>query len=211
MTQRPPSLPEHQADPDAQQHHDQRGGDDRLLQRLRLGPRATSSAIDEQADHGRAGLDVAEQSAEFGERVLVVRLLERHVPFRVGVVAQDVGNLLQDQDHADRGQQALDHAGREEGREEPGPGDAQRDLDQPGDDHGQQERLERAERGDLGRDDRRQAGGRAADAGVRPAQHPDQDAADDPGQHPREQRGVGRQRHAQAQAAGRRGTRPGRP
>ncbi len=101
-------------------------------------------------------MDVAERSEQFGERVLVVRLLERHVPFRVGVVAEDVGDLLQDQDHADGGQQALDHAGREEGGDEPGPSESQADLDQPGEDHGQQERLERPQDRDLGGHDRRQ-------------------------------------------------------
>ena len=152
-----------------------------------------------EADHGRAGVNVPEHVTEFGERVGVVRLLKGHVPFRVGVVPQQVRNLLQDQDHADRGQQSLDHAGREEGRNKPGPGDPQSDLNQTGNDHGQQKRRERSQRRDLGRHDRRQAGRRTADAGLRPAQHSHQNAADDPGQHSREQRGTRRQRHAQAQ------------
>ena len=49
---------------------------------------------------------------------------------------------------------------------------------------------ERAQRGDLGRHDRRQAGGGAADARLRSAQDPHQHAADDPGHQPREQRCV---------------------
>ena len=147
---RPAELPEQQAEPDAQQHHDQRGGDERLLQRLPPVP-DDQHRDRHEADRGRAGVDVPDRSDQFGERVLVVRLLEGHLPFRVGVVAEDVGDLLQDQDHADGGQQALDHAGREEGREEPGPGESQADLDQPREDHGQQERLERPERQRSGR------------------------------------------------------------
>ena len=144
MTHGSAELPEQQADPDAQQHHNQRRGDGRLLQRLPLVP-DDQHRDRHEADRGRAGVDVADRSREFGERVLVVRLLERHIPFRVGVVAQDVGDLLQNQDHADGGQQALDHAGREEGGDEPGPGEPQADLDQPRENHRQQERRERSE------------------------------------------------------------------
>ena len=46
------------------------------------------------------------------------------------------------------------------------------------------------ERGDLGRHDCRQAGGGAADARLRPAQGPHQNAADDPRHQPRDQWGV---------------------
>ena len=179
----PAESPEPQADPDAQQHHDQGGRDVRPLQEPPPVP-DDEHRDRHETDHGRAGLDIPEQPAEFGERVRVVRLQERHVSFRVGVVAQDVRDLFQDQDHADRGHQALDHAGREEGREGAGPRQAQGDLDQARDHHGEQERLERAQRGDLGRHDRRQAGGGAADARLRPAQGPHQHAADDPGHAP---------------------------
>ena len=116
--------------------------------------------------------------------------MERQVPLRVRVVAEDVRDLLEDQDDADRGEQPLDDAGREEGGQKPGPGHAQDDLDDPGDDDGQEERLVRPEEDDLGGDDGRQPGGRPADARVRPAQEADQDAADDPGDQPGEQRDV---------------------
>jgi hypothetical protein len=114
----------------------------------------------------------------------VVRLLEGQIPFRVGVVAEEVGDLFQNQDHPDGGQEALDDTGWEERSEEPGPDESQADLDQTRKHHRQEERRERPKCHDLGGEDRRQTGGRAADAGVRSAQHPHEDATDDPGQYP---------------------------
>ena len=76
---------------------------------------------------------------------------------------------------------------------------ARANLDQPRENHRQEERRERSECHDLGGNDHRQTGSWATDAGVRPAQHPHQNATDDPGQHPREQRGTGRQRDPQTQ------------
>ena len=198
---RPAELPEPQTDSDAQQHHNQRCGNRGVLQRLPLAPHEQHHDRQE-ADRGRAGVDVPDRSGQFGERVLVVRLLEGQIPFRVGVVAEEVGDLFQNQDHPDGGQEALDDAGWEERSEEPGPGESQADLDQTRKHHRQEERRERPKYHDLGGDDRRQTGGRAAGAGVRPAQHPHEDATDDPGRYPREQLGTGRQRYPQAQGYG---------
>jgi hypothetical protein len=129
-------------------------------------PQANSTAID--------------CSDKFGERVLVIRLLEGHVLLGVAVVAEDVGDLFQNQDHADRGQQALDYAGRDKDGDEPGLSESQGYLNQPCKNHRQQKRRERSQGYDLSCNDRRHTGGRSTDAGVRSAQCPHQDPTHDP-------------------------------
>jgi hypothetical protein len=114
-------------------------------------------------------------------------------------VAENVRDLFQDQQDADRSEQSLDDAGREEHRNESGSGQPQSDLDHSRDDDRQQERRERAQRRDLSGHDRRQARRRAAHAGVRLADHPHQDSPDDAGDQPREQWRIRGQGNSQTQ------------
>ena len=75
-------------------------------------------------------------------------------------------DLLEDQQHPDRGQQTLDDAGGKERGDEAGACDSQGNLNHTRHDHCEQERFERAERRDLRRYDGRQARGGSAHDGV---------------------------------------------
>ena len=99
----------------------------------------------------------------------MVRLGETHLPFRIGVMTKNMGNLFQDEDEANGGQQALDHAQREEGGDETHPEDTKQNLDHPRDGHRQEESLETAQHGDLGCHDGGQPRSWSADTFVRAA------------------------------------------
>ena len=107
-----------------------------------------------------------EQRQDLGERVLFVRLSERHVTFGIGIVTEHVGDLFENQDHADRRQQSLDHTGGKKGGQFTGPRKTHPDLEDAADHDGQKKRVERTEIGHLRRDDCGQARGRATDARV---------------------------------------------
>ena len=101
------------AEPDAQahpqQHHNQRRGNDRLLQQLDLVP-DNQQRHGRQTDDGSAGMDVA-QEAQISENVFSLSCCWKANSPSVGVVTHEVRNLLQNQDDTDRGQQPFDHAG----------------------------------------------------------------------------------------------------
>ena len=90
----PAELAKQLARADAEEHHDQRGGNGRVLEQLRLSP-DREERDGEQADRRGPGMQIGDEFDEFRERVLLVGLLERHFSFRVGVVSEDVGDLLQ--------------------------------------------------------------------------------------------------------------------
>ena len=190
-------LLEQQAEHHSQQHHRQRRGNDRALQPLRAVPQHQHHDR-YQANRGGAQVHVAQQP-EFRKRIVIVRLQELHFAFRIGVVSDEMRKLLENQDHADRGQQSLDHARGNERRDEPHSGDAEQNLDHPADDQGQQKGLERAELRNLRNHDRRNARRRSADAHLRTAQQPDDHAADHARHDSRDQRRARGQRHAEAQ------------
>ena len=52
----------------------------------------------QQTDQGRAGMNVEERFDQLRERVFLVGLLERHLPFGIFVVAEQMGNLLENQE-----------------------------------------------------------------------------------------------------------------
>ena len=127
----------------------------------------------------------------------------------VGVVADRVRNLLQDEDQPDRGEHAADHATT--GSNTPTMPTAQRrerQLNAAGQDHRGQERGVRTERGDRREHDGGQAGRRAADHQLRSAQRADDDAADDAGDDARRTAARPRRRRCPGRAARRRGRRP---
>ena len=47
---------------------------------------------------------------QFGKRVVSVRLKKRHLAFGIGIAAKKMGNLLENQDHADSRKQSTNHA-----------------------------------------------------------------------------------------------------
>ena len=118
----------------------------------------------------------------------MVGLSERHLAFRVGVVAQNMRNLLQNENHTDSRQQALDHARRKERRQCSRFDDAQPDLQHAADQYGEQERFERTQYADLSCHNGRQSGSRSTHAGMRTADTADNDAANDAGQQTGEKR-----------------------
>ena len=75
-------------------------------------------------------MNAAEQLAELGKGVLMIGLDERHLTLGIGIAAQQVRNLLQNQDRSDCGQQSLDHAPWHEGGDRPGLRETEADLDQ---------------------------------------------------------------------------------
>ena len=187
---RPAELPEQQADPDAQQHHDQRRGDDRLLQRLAPVP-DDQQRDRHQADRGRAGVDVARAVRPNSENVFSWSGCWNAMSpsgsgswprtcgicFRIRITPMAASRPLITLD----GKNAAMNPARASPRPiwiSPAITTASRNASND------------PKRSDLGGHDRRQAGRRAADAGVRPAQHAHQNAADDAGQHAREQRGI---------------------
>lgn len=70
----------------------------------------------------------AENLAQLAERVFMIGLSESHFAFGIRIVSQHVGNLLQDQDHADGRQQPLNDARGNEGGQKPRLSDSQCDL-----------------------------------------------------------------------------------
>lgn len=88
----------------------------------------------------------------------MVGLKEGHFPFGVAIVTEDVGDLFEDQDHADGREEAFDDAGGEEGGDEPDAGDPHYDLHQSGDHHGRKKGFERSESGNLSGNDSRGTG-----------------------------------------------------
>ena len=120
----------------------------------------------QDADRSRAGLEIEPGIEEFRKGVLVVRLQKRIFAHRVGIVTEDVRELLENQGHADRREQALDDTGRNERSDESGPEQSERDLHQACDHHGEQKGIEGAQLSDLRGHDRRQAGRGTGDARV---------------------------------------------
>ena len=83
----------------------------------------------EEADDGGAGLDVADGGEEFGEGSAAIVLLVGEVAFVVWVVADEVGELFDDEDDADGGEEALDDVGGEVVGEEAGLEETEDDLE----------------------------------------------------------------------------------
>ena len=184
------------------EHDDrQRSGDAAGLGRPPVAPEP-DQAQGCQADHHRPGVDVVEDLEELGEGRLLVGLKERHLPFVVLVVAEEVGDLLEDQDHADRREQAANDARRHERLDEPPLGQAEGDLDQARHHHRQEEGLEGAEGLDFGGHHGCQPGGRAGDHHLGPAQPADHHARHDPRNQARDRIGPGGQRDPQAEGQG---------
>ena len=189
----------HAGDPEG--HHGQRGGD-------AAGPRHAPAVPDPdqgqrgQADRHRAGMEGTDDLEQLREGVLAVGLEKRHLPFVVGVAAEEMGDLLEDQDHADRGEKPSDHARGHERLDEAPLGQAERDLDQPGEHHGQEQRLEGTERGDLGGHHGHEPGGRAGDHHLCAAQPAHDHSGHHPGDHTGDGRGPGGQRDPQAERQG---------
>ena len=144
-------------------------------------------------------MEVADDLEQLREGVFAVWLEERHLPFVVGVMADEVGDLLEDQDHADRGEEAANHAGGHERFDEAPLRQAEGDLDQPGHHHGQQQRLERAEHGELGGHDGHEPGGGPGDHHLGAAEPAHDHARDDAGDHAADRRGTGSHRDADAE------------
>jgi hypothetical protein len=142
---------------------------------------------------------VVQHLLQAGESGFAPWLHERHLALGIGVVADRMGQLLQHDDDADRGQHSLDDGRGKEVAEHAGPQQAKTHLQQPGQEHGEQEGLEAAEHPDGVEHDDRESGRRSGNAERRAAGGPHDDAADDP----REQTGVERrpagERDAQAQ------------
>jgi hypothetical protein len=128
----------------------------------------------------------------------VVRLLEAHLTLRIRIMTEDVRDLFQDQNQANRCQQALDDTQREEGRDEAQSQRAHHHLHHTRHNHRRQKRLETAQCRDLRRHDGREAGRRPAHTLVRAAQHAYQQPAHDPGDQTGEQRRIGGQRDSEA-------------
>ena len=105
------------ADEHSQQHDNQWSGQRQSLQILRVFPQQEQSDAGQTYNH-RPVMQVSEERREFGEGVLMVGLNERHFPLGVGIVPQQVGNLLQDQDQTDCREQPLDDAARDKRRQE---------------------------------------------------------------------------------------------
>jgi hypothetical protein len=141
----------------------------------------------------------AQRREQLGEGVLVVELTEAHFALGVGVVPEEVRDLFEHQDESDRREQPLDHAGREERADGPTPSEAEPDLEPARTDDRGEEIFERPEGGDLGADDRRQSGGRSADARVGATQEPHEHAPDHARDQSRNQRRAGCERDPEAQ------------
>ena len=189
---------ERRAYPHPDQHHRQRCRKLRLRQSLAPRPRNQERDRNEP-DQRRAQMQIIDRIEQRGEGVRAVGLLEAHLAFGVGVVPEHVGDLLEDQDHPDRRQQALDHAGRHEGRQRSAAREPEAELHHAGEHDREQERLVRTQRGDLGEHHGRETCGGTTDAGVRSTERADDDAADDPADDAGEQRRAGGQRDAEAQ------------
>jgi hypothetical protein len=152
-----------------------------------------------EADQGRTRQQAAQRRADRAERVVAVRLRERHLAFEVLVVPDQVRELLEDQQHADRRQEPTDDAVREEVRQAASLHETEHDLQHAGQEDRGEERLEAAEPLDLRQHDRRETGRGTRDADVRTAQRTDDDAADDARQQARLQRRARGERDAEAQ------------
>jgi hypothetical protein len=181
----------------ADQHRDQGARHDRLLER-RAVPDDEQRQRNE-ADQGRTRQQAAQRRADRAERVVAVRLRERHLAFEVLVVPDQVRELLEDQQHADRRQEPTDDAVREEVRQAASLHETEHDLQHAGQEDRGEERLEAAEPLDLRQHDRRETGRGTRDADVRTAQRTDDDAADDARQQARLQRRARGERDAEAQ------------
>ncbi len=188
------------ADADANQHGGERPWHRRLLQPGLL-PQDQRRERREADEHG-AGQRVGDGLPDLGEGVVAVDLGEGLVAFRVGVVAEQVRQLLEDQQQADRREQALDDVVGDEVGDAAAAQKAEGELEHAGDDDGAEEDLEAAEALDLRQHDRREAGGRPRNADLRATERADHDAADDAGDQAGHHRRAGGQGDAQAQRQG---------
>ena len=139
---------------------------------------------------------------ECREGVVAIGLHEGHVALPVLVVADEVGDLLQDQQDTNGRKKALDDVGGEVLGQNARLGQAERKLHRTGDEDGEQEGLEGTQAIDLCQHDRCQAGGRAAHADVAATEGAHDDAADHTRDEAREERCARGQRDAQAERNG---------
>ncbi len=127
-----------------------------------------------------------------------VALKERELALPRLVIAERVGNLLENQHDADAGEHPFDDARREVVGDDAGLHIGGADLNHSADDDGQKIGLE-AERLNAGVDHHGEPGRRAADAVARLTHQSDDDAARDPRDETTEQRCPGRQRDTETQ------------
>ncbi len=74
-------------------------------------------------------MQIPQHRDKLGHRVFMIRLSERQVSFRIGVVPEEMRNLFENQNHANRRQKSLDDAAGKKRGKEPGSGESQSDLD----------------------------------------------------------------------------------
>nr|WP_053333227.1 hypothetical protein [Haliangium ochraceum] len=110
-----------------------------------------------------------------------------------------MGNLLEDQDDADGGQQTADDGVGEVVGDAAAAQQTDGELHDAGQDHGGEQQLEAAERGQRRQDDGDEAGGRSRHAGVRAADAADDEAADDAGDETAHQRYAGGERDTETE------------
>ena len=94
-------------------------------------------------------------------------------------MAEQVGDLLHDENDADGGEEAFDDIAGEVVGKESGAEGAEDDLEETADHQGEEEGLERAEALGLGEDDGGEASGGSGDADLGAAEGADNESADD--------------------------------
>ena len=188
---------------DADDHHDQRAGNHGQALVL-LHPRGIPCDQDRQRDRrDQHGFDVGRRHriGDIGQRCRgpVGGAEEIEVAFQRLVPPQRMGDLLEDDHHADRGQHPLDHGIGHEVRHTARPEHAESDLHDPRDHDGEQKCGKRAKTLNGRGDDHGQAGGRPAYAHRRRGEQRDDQPADDAGDHTGKQRCPRGERDAEAQ------------
>ena len=122
--------------------------------------------------------------------LLHVVKIEEMLAVLEGVQTDEVRKLLQDQDHADSGQQTTNDAHRKIDSDHAGSREPERELDNAGDCDSQEERFVRAEHFDLRRYNSSESRGGTAHANVRTAQKTDEDPANRAGDQARDRSGA---------------------
>ena len=130
------------------------------------------------------------------------RFDEEKVALIVHIVADGVRQLLENDDHPNGGEHAFDDVGGKVVGDRSGLGNTQQDLHNAGQDHGQQERLVRAQAADGHQHDGGQAGGRSGYAELGIAQQADHNTPDDPRNNAGKERRAAGQGNAETQGKG---------
>ena len=191
-------LPQDQIDRHTNEHHDECGGHGQFFECLHLVPHQQEDHR-QYADERRTGQDVRKRCHQLGEGVFMVWLGKAHFALRIGIVAENVGDLLQDQNEADGCEEAFNDTHREERCDEAESKRAHQNLHRSRHDHRRQKGLKTAQHGDLRRHDGRESRRRSAHAFFRSAEDAHHDPTDDPGDQTGKQRRIRCQGNAKTQ------------